>query len=56
VRATSLGALGHGYRVVLVSDAHSSFSKEAPKIIKKWNQTIGEQGAKLIATKDVNFE
>jgi nicotinamidase-related amidase len=56
VRATSLGALQHGYKVMLVRDAHSNYSKDAPKLIEKWNQAIGEQGAELIETKDVNFE
>jgi nicotinamidase-related amidase len=55
VRATSLGALLHGYVVVLVSDAHSSFSKDAPKLIEKWNQALHEQGAALIETQDVDF-
>jgi len=37
VKATCLGALEKGYMVVLVSDAHSNFSKDAPKMIEKWN-------------------
>ena len=55
VRATSLGALLHGYQVVLVSDAHSSFSKDAPKLIEKWNQALHERGAHLIETQEVDF-
>ena len=55
VRATSLGALDLGYKVVLVSDGHSSFSKDAPKLIKKWNRTISRKGAALIPTQDVVF-
>ena len=56
VRATSLGALQHGYKVMLVRDAHSNYSKDAPQIIKKWNQALDGRGAELIETKDVNFE
>ncbi len=55
VRATSLGAIEKGYQVFLVSDGHSNYSKDASQIIKKWNQTISEQGADLIETKAVDF-
>lgn len=55
VRATSMGALMHGYKVMLVRDAHSSFSKEASKLIEKWNQALDEQGAELVETESVNF-
>jgi nicotinamidase-related amidase len=55
VRATSQGALQHGYTVVLVRDAHSSFSKDAPKLIEKWNHALHEKGVALIATENVNF-
>jgi nicotinamidase-related amidase len=55
VRATSLGAIDKGYKVVLVKDGHSNFSKDAPQLIEKWNHAIGEKGAELIETKDVSF-
>ena len=55
VRATSLGALGKGYAVVLVSDGHSTYSKGAAKIIEQWNQTLNAKGVDLMAAKDVDF-
>lgn len=55
VRATSLGALELGYKVVLVTDGHSTFSKPASKIIKKLNTAINEEGAMLKATQEVEF-
>ena len=55
VKATSLGAIAKGFKVVLVSDGHSNFSKDAPKLIKKWNQVIREKGAELVRTQDVDF-
>ena len=55
VRATSQGALRKGYKVLLVSDAHSSFSKDAPQLIEKWNQGLSEQGAALITAQDLGF-
>lgn len=55
VRATSLGAIDLGYRVNLVSDGHSSYSKDAAKLIEKWNTTLEEKGAKLMDTISVEF-
>jgi nicotinamidase-related amidase len=55
VKATTLGALEAGYRVQLVSDAHSNFSKDAPQMIKKWNQTLETKGAQLVETQAVDF-
>lgn len=47
VRATTLGALERGYRVILVSDAHSTYSKGAAEIIAKWNSDLRARGAVL---------
>ncbi len=55
VKATCLGALKEGYKVVLVSDAHSNFSKDAVKIIEKWNRELSSRGAILVETKSVTF-
>ena len=55
VRATSFGALDLGYKVVLVRDGHSNYSKDAPQLIEKWNRVIREKGAALIDTQDVTF-
>ncbi|MFH2038633.1 MAG: cysteine hydrolase family protein [Chloroflexota bacterium] len=56
VKATSFGAIQNGYKVVLVRDAHSNFSKDAPIIIEKWNRLIGSKGAVLLLTRDVDFD
>ena len=56
VRATCLGALKEGYKVVLVSDAHSNFSKDAPGMIEKWNRELSSKGALLVETKSVTFQ
>jgi nicotinamidase-related amidase len=55
VRATTLGALELGYRVILVIDGHSSYSKDADKQIDKWNQKLSEAGAIVKATSEINF-
>lgn len=56
VKATSLGAIDQGFKVMLVRDGHSNFSKDAPKIIEKWNRAIAKKGAALIETKNVKFD
>jgi len=56
VRATCLDALQLGYVVELVADAHSTYSKTAKRIIRKWNKKLDEQGAVLVKTTEVLFE
>lgn len=55
VRATCLGALDEGYTVVLVSDGHSSYNKDAAQLIEKWNRALREQGAEVIQAQRVRF-
>ena len=55
VKATCLGGLKEGYQVVLVSDAHSNFSKDALGMIEKWNCELGTKGALVVDTKSVTF-
>ena len=53
VKAACLGALEMGLSVVLVSDGHSTFHKNAEKIISDWNLYLREQGAILLSTSDI---
>ncbi len=55
VKATCLGAIEEGYKVVVVSDGHSSYSKDAAQLIEKWNQAIREKGADVIEAQKVKF-
>ncbi len=55
VKATCLGAMEEGYKVVLVSDCHSSYSKDAGQLIEKWNQVLNEKGAEVIEAQKVKF-
>ena len=55
VKATCLGAMDEGYKVVLVSNGHSSYSKDADQLIEKWNRAIGEKGAEIIEAQKVSF-
>ena len=47
VKATTIGALELGYQVVLAGDTHSSYSKDAAKLIAPWNATLAEAGAEV---------
>jgi nicotinamidase-related amidase len=44
VRATSLDAKKLGYRVILASDGHSNYHKQAARLIQEWNQKLNEAG------------
>lgn len=55
VKATCLGAIEEGYKVVLVSDGHSNYSKDAAQLIEKWNRTIREKGADVMEAQKISF-
>ncbi len=55
VRATCLGALELGYRVVLAGDAHSSYSKDAARLIEEWNQKLGDLGVEVKLSGEIEF-
>jgi len=55
VKATTLGALARGYRVVLAGDTHSSFSKDAAKLITQWNAKLAEAGAEVRTAEEIEF-
>jgi nicotinamidase-related amidase len=56
VRATCQGALQLGYQVIVAGDAHSSFSKDAAKLIKQWNAKLEEAGAEARQVAEIEFE
>lgn len=55
VKNTALGGLAAGYRVVVVSDAHSSYSQKAAQLIEEWNAKLQKQGALLLSTAEIRF-
>jgi len=55
VRATCLDAKKLGYRVVLASDGHSNYHKQAAKLIQELNQKLSEAGVELRASSEINF-
>ena len=55
VKAACQDALRLGYGVTLVSDGHSSFSKDADQLIQEWNRKLGEAGAAVVPAAEVDF-
>jgi nicotinamidase-related amidase len=55
VQHTCIGAHELGYRVVLVADGHSSYSKDAPKLIDEWNEKLSHGIAELQTARAVEF-
>ena len=55
VKATCQGALALGYTVSLVSDAHSSYSKDAAAQIEKWNAGLEREGARVLPADAIEF-
>jgi nicotinamidase-related amidase len=50
IKASCLGALEAGFSVILISDGHSTFHKNAEKVISDWNFNLGKEGAKVVST------
>jgi nicotinamidase-related amidase len=55
VKATCLDGLRLGYHVILARDGHSSYSKDADKMIEQWNQKLQEAGVELQATQGIDW-
>jgi nicotinamidase-related amidase len=55
VRATCIGAHDLGYRVILVEDGHSNYSKDAEKIVKEWNQRLSDGYVELTTTESISL-
>lgn len=52
VQAACLDAKKHGLSVILISDGHSTFHKDAEKTIISWNSKLQEEGIKVISTNE----
>jgi nicotinamidase-related amidase len=55
VKSSCVGAHDLGYRVVLVADGHSSYSKDASKLIEEWNEKLSHGIADLRTAREVEF-
>jgi hypothetical protein len=44
-----------GYRVILAADGHSSFSKDAAKLITEWNDKLQQAGVQVVPTAAITF-
>lgn len=48
VQAACYGAKKNGLEVILIGDGHSSYHKDAPELIKEWNDKISQDGMKVM--------
>ncbi len=55
VRATSIGGNELGFRVILIDDGHSNYSKDAPEIIEKWNLELGKEHVELCSAEEISL-
>ncbi len=55
VRATSIGALELGYHVTLAKDAHSSYSKDAARLIEELHEKLRAMQVELKSTAEISF-
>ena len=55
VRASCLGALKQGYRVVLAEDGHSTYNRQAPQVIEQWNQKLSAKQVELSSSSEIDF-
>ncbi len=55
VKATCLGARERGYAVVLVADGHSSYSKDAARLIGEWNTKLHAVGVAVMPAAKIAF-
>jgi nicotinamidase-related amidase len=55
VRATCIGGKRLDYRVMLVRDGHSNYSKDAPKVIEDWNRRLAKDGVELLSSEEIVY-
>jgi nicotinamidase-related amidase len=55
VRHTAEAALAQGYDVVLVADGHSTWNRNAARLIQEWNGKLEAAGARVLPAKEVEF-
>jgi nicotinamidase-related amidase len=53
VSATCIGGKELGYEVILVTDAHSTFSEPATQIIEKWHEKLKNLSIVLKSTEEI---
>lgn len=55
VKATCLGAKARGYAVVLAGDGHSSYSKDAARLIEEWHVKLTAAGVAVQPAQEIVF-
>jgi nicotinamidase-related amidase len=55
VKSTCIGAHEQGYSVILVADGHSSYSKDAARLIEEWNRTLSAEVVDVVPAHEIEF-
>lgn len=55
VKSTCLGARALGYAVVLAADGHSSYSKDAARLIEEWHAKLSAAGVAVQPSLEIAF-
>ncbi len=55
VQASCQGALSLGYRVILVGDGHSTFHRQAARLVDEWNQRLSGNGVEVCPEGEIDF-
>jgi nicotinamidase-related amidase len=53
VQSACLSALAHGFDVVLLSDSHSTFYRQADKVVARVNGAMAAAGVRLLSTAEL---
>jgi nicotinamidase-related amidase len=55
VKSACIDAKRQGYNVTLAKDCHSSFSKDAEKLIEQWNEALIKYGINVAPAADITI-
>lgn len=55
VQKTCLDSLALGFRTILARDGHSTFHKQASRLIEDWNQKLSGRGVELKTAEEIDF-
>lgn len=56
VQAACQDALKYGLAVTLAADAHSTWNKDAKKIVADWNEKLKEMGVEVLPAQEITAE
>jgi len=55
IKSACIDAIKQGYNVILAKDCHSCFSRDAEKLIERWNETLVRYGINVVPAADITI-